>query len=68
MKILFPCHPLKRRAVDPDFEAEAEAADEAGFGLVLYNLDVLRNNDVDGALTGWKCLRHRTRSLFIVAG
>lgn len=50
MTILFPCHPLRRRLPDPDYESEAEAAEKAGFGCAFYNLDALRANDIDGAL------------------
>jgi hypothetical protein len=42
MKILFPNHPLKGRLPDPDYEAEFEAAREAGFECELYCFDDLR--------------------------
>jgi len=45
MKILFPNHPLKARLPDPDYEAEFNAAREAGFKCELYSLEDLRGGD-----------------------
>jgi len=45
MKILFPNHPLKSRLLDPDYQAEFEAARNAGFECVLYSLEDLRAGD-----------------------
>jgi hypothetical protein len=50
MTILFPSHPLKRRAPDPDFEGEASAASEAGFAVGLYSLEDLRAGDATAAV------------------
>ena len=50
MKLLFPCHPLKARQPDPDYADEVNAAVKAGFVCEYYNLDLLRDSDVTGAL------------------
>lgn len=50
MTILFPNHPLKARLPDPDYEVEFTAAKEAGFACELYNLESLREGDLESAL------------------
>ncbi len=49
MKLLFPCHPLKSRLPDPDYEFEVDAARRAGFTCEFYNLETLRSGDATGA-------------------
>lgn len=52
MIFLFPCHPLKSRLPDPDYESEADAAHEAGFESEFYNLELLREGRASEAFKG----------------
>lgn len=49
MTILFPSHPLRRLAPDPDFAAEAAAAQAAGLNTEYFSLECLRAGDLSGA-------------------
>lgn len=52
MKLLFPCHPLKRRLPDPDYEMEVSAAREVGFECEFYSLELLREGNAVDACAG----------------
>jgi hypothetical protein len=49
MKLLFPCHPLRPRLPDPDYEPEVSAARQVGFECEFYNLELLRDGDAANA-------------------
>jgi hypothetical protein len=49
MTILFPSHPLRRSAPDPDFASEAAAAQAAGLDTEYFSLECLRAGDLSGA-------------------
>ena len=53
MKLLFPCHPLKARLPDPDYELEVQAAEKAGLECLFYNVDLLREGRAEEAIA--KC-------------
>lgn len=50
MTILFPSGTLNPRAVEPDFEAQLQAAQEAGLGSQLLDFDALTQGDISRAL------------------
>ena len=50
MKILFCCHPIFQRQVDPDFESEFVAARQAGFEVLLFNFKDVEDEKYDKAL------------------
>ena len=50
MYLLFPSDMYDKRIPDPDFADEAGAARDAGFAIVLYHMESLRDGDLRRAL------------------
>ena len=51
MHLLFPADPDDPRAPDPDFAVEADAARAAGFGMLLFDFDALREGEARRAVS-----------------
>ena len=50
MRILFPCDPLKRTKVDPEFALESEAAIRAGFEQAFFSHEEVESGDFASAV------------------